>query len=128
MRRSISKPLSNDAFQRAISTGHIINAKPDAVAIAKVELSKVAVQVLLLAVLIHALHAALKNRIVAFDSVGVDDVRLTVPNVFIAGVLHSIMAGEDAAQRVVPSAFVGHHRSFFLNVSANDREQLRDAV
>ena len=43
-----------------------------AVAIAEIEFAKIAVQMLLAAMLIDALHAALEDRKVAFDGVGVD--------------------------------------------------------
>jgi hypothetical protein len=41
------------------------------------------VKVLLAAMLIDALHAALEDRIVAFDSVGVDRTLAFVANVFV---------------------------------------------
>ena len=65
----ISEALPNDATQRAVGAGHGVNAKLDAVAVAEIELREIAM--LLLAVLIDALHAALENRVVAFDGIGV---------------------------------------------------------
>src|ERR1700737_4762201 len=75
-RRSIGQTLADDAFQRASGTLHIIYAKSDALAIPEMEFRKVAVQMLLAAMLINALHAALEDRIVALDGVGGDDVTL----------------------------------------------------
>ena len=53
-------------------------AKRNAVAIPKIKLGKITVQMLLAAVLIHALHAALENRVVTFDRVRMDFNRANV--------------------------------------------------
>ncbi len=51
----MSEPRSDDAFQRAISTGNIVDAESNAVRVAEIELRKIAVQVLLCTMLIYAL-------------------------------------------------------------------------
>src|SRR5258707_15212980 len=61
MRRLISEPLSDDALQRAISAGNVIDAERNAIRVAKVKLGKVTVQMLFLAVLVYAFHAAFEN-------------------------------------------------------------------
>lgn len=50
----------------------VVDFESDTVVVAEVELSKVAVQVLLAAVLIDALHAALEDREVALDGARVN--------------------------------------------------------
>ena len=70
---SISEPLADDTFYRAFGALHIIYAKPDAIAIAEIKLRKIAVQMLLAAMLVDAFHAALEDRIVAFNGIGADN-------------------------------------------------------
>ena len=50
----------------------IVHAERDAVVVAEIKLRKIAVQVLLAAVLIDAAHAALEDREIVFNRVGVD--------------------------------------------------------
>ena len=69
--RLISQPLADDAFERAISALSVVDAEFDTVRISEIELREIAVKMLFAAVLIDALHAALEDRIVAFDRVGV---------------------------------------------------------
>lgn len=64
----------------------VINAKRDAVGIAEVELCKVAVQMLLRAMLMDAPHSALEDRIQTFDGVGVH-LHLLVANVLSAAII-----------------------------------------
>lgn len=65
------------AFNRCDGVGRsalVINAEGDTVIVAEFVLGKIAVQVLLGAMLIDALHAALEDAEYAFDGVGVDAV------------------------------------------------------
>ena len=70
--RSIGQTLALDAIQGFGCPLLIVNAEPDAVVVAEVELRQVAVQVLFLAVLIDAAHPSLEHAEVAFDGVGMD--------------------------------------------------------
>src|SRR5689334_13996249 len=72
----VGQPLPNDALQRLLGARHVIHTPRDAVAIAEIELREIAMQVLLFAVLVDALHAALEDRIEALNRVGGDDVTL----------------------------------------------------
>jgi hypothetical protein len=58
---SIGQTLSNDTLQCAVSAGTIIYAQRNAVAIAEIKLREIPMQMLLGAMLVHALHAALEN-------------------------------------------------------------------
>ena len=69
---AVGQPFADDALQSFYRAVLIVNAKRDAVGVAEVKLRQVAMQVLLLAMLIDALHAALENRIVALDRVSRD--------------------------------------------------------
>src|SRR5437588_858655 len=87
VRRSISKPLADDAFERKFGACGVVDPKRDAVRIPEIELCQISMQVLLFAMLIHAFHSAFEDRVVPFDGVGGDDVTLTlgeVPDVGVA--------------------------------------------
>jgi hypothetical protein len=49
--RSISKPLPRDALKGAISACCIVNSEPDTIVVAEIELGKIAMQMLLAAML-----------------------------------------------------------------------------
>ena len=72
VRRSIGEPLPDDTLQRALGAFGIIYAELDAIAMAKIEFSHIAVQVLLGAMLINAFHAALEYGIVSLCRVDAD--------------------------------------------------------
>jgi hypothetical protein len=78
----VGKPLSDHALQSAFGPLYVIAAKPNAVSITEIELRKIPMQMLFLAVLVDALHAALEDRKVAFHGVGVHDTE----HVFFCGV------------------------------------------
>jgi hypothetical protein len=66
--------------------------------------------------LIDALHSSLEDRIVALNRVGSD----IAANIFIALVVHGVVAGEVLAHFVVPATFVGIDRGFAVHVGADD--------
>lgn len=70
--RLIGQPLAFHALQKVIGALYVIDAKRDAIVIAKVELGEIAVQVIMRAMLIHTFHATLENREETFDGVGMD--------------------------------------------------------
>ncbi len=74
----VRQTLADDSTQRPICTLFVIDTPRHAVGIAEIELRQIAVQVLLAAMLVHALHAALENAVVAFNRVGAD--RTTSPS------------------------------------------------
>src|SRR5207248_1424242 len=70
-RSLIGQPLSLSPFDGAHRAHHVVNAKGDAVAVPKIELTQVAVQVAIAAMLVDAAHPAFEDREEAFDRVGV---------------------------------------------------------
>ena len=61
-----------DTTQEGVSASHVIHAKGNAVVIAEIKLSEIAVQMLLAAMLVGAFHAALEDAEIVLDGVGVD--------------------------------------------------------
>src|SRR5579883_54 len=136
VRRPIGQALADDALHGAFGALHVIYAQPNAIAIAEVELRKVAVQVLFLAMLIDTLHAALKNRVVALNGVGVDRLNVElvaldpelIANVLFRTMLHGLVASEVVRNIVVVLGFVGHDGRFARNVLAHDRHDVGDRI
>jgi len=131
----IGEPLSDDACNGAAGSLYVVYAQPDAIGIAEIELREITVQVLFLAMLIDALHAALEDRIVAFNRIGMDrfDVQPVgfvdpsfVANVLIFAVRDRAVTGKFIANAVVVLGLIGHHGRFARNVVAKDRRDVAD--
>ena len=90
MRHSIGQPLSNDALQRRLGPLDVAAAQRDPVIVPKIELGNVAMQVLLGAMLIDALHAALEDAVIVLDGVRVD----LAADVLLGAVDREIVGGE----------------------------------
>jgi hypothetical protein len=118
--RSIGETLSNDTFDCALGAFHVIYAEPNAIGIAEIEFAQVAVQMPFAAMLVDTLHAALEDRIVAFNCVGVDDPTHVFADAVIDGLMHPIFFPE----RAVSLPIIANDESFLGNVGADDREQL----
>ena len=101
----ISEPLADRTPQREIGACHIIYAEPHPIGIAEVEFREVPVQMLLCAMLIDAFHATFEHAEIAFDSIGVDGIRLAarehhrigVAHIFILAVTNRRMASKVTA-------------------------------
>lgn len=94
--------------------------------IAEIELRQIAVQMLLGAVLVDALHAALKDGIVSLYGVGADDAIAFVTDVLLVGVFDGLVAGKAAADLGIPRRFVSHQPGLARDVGANDWPQRRN--
>src|ERR1700729_1832529 len=115
-RPRVSEALSNDTLDCSLSALHVVNTKTDAIAIAEIELRKIAVQMAFAAMLVNALHAAFEDRIESFDGIGMD-----VPaNVFLAAMVHALVAGKFSADLKILAGFIGHQCGFFGDVRTND--------
>ena len=93
MSRSICEALADDATDRTFGALLIIDAEPNAVVIAEIELRQITVKVLLRTVLVDALHAALEDAEHAFDRIGVDRNAVFVADVFTGRVADGFMTG-----------------------------------
>ena len=93
MRRLIGEAFSDDAFHQLIGAGCVSNTKRNTVIEAKIELGKIAVQVLLRTVLISALHSAFKYGKVSFNAVSGH----VTSHVFFGPVFHGFMLGKCQA-------------------------------
>ena len=86
--RLLATPLI--AISRAFG---IVKAERDPIVIAKIELAEIPLQVFLADVMIDAVDAALEDREIALNSVGVG----ISANVFLGGMVDYLMAGEARA-------------------------------
>ena len=128
--RLISQALPDDALQRASARCNIVNAELHAIAVAEIKFGQIPMQMLLFAVLIDAFHAALEDRIVALDGVGVM-VRRLRDGIFVLG-YGSQSHGRQSRRRLRIGRLVGHdprsrrrwrgNRHRFGNGGAGDME------
>src|SRR5262249_46131640 len=78
--------------------------------------------------LVHALHAALEDRVVTLDRIGVngvDDELIALdcklmPHIFVGAMLDGLVAGKLTAQCRIPSRLVRHQCAFLGDVVAHD--------
>jgi hypothetical protein len=80
-------------------------------------------QMLLAAMLIHAFHATLEDRIIALDGVGMN----LAAYIFIRFVTDAFMARKVISEREIMAAFVGHHRGVFRNIGLNNWNDISGA-
>src|SRR4051812_43939597 len=100
----IRQPLAFDSLNRGFGPVNIAVAQADSVIVAEIKFRKIAVQVLLFAVLINAARAALEDGERPFDGVGVN----VAANVFFDAMLHGLMRSEMSVRASVEFAFVRH--------------------
>ena len=117
---SIHQPLANRTGERGISALHVVHAQLGAVAVAEVELSHVAVEVLLAAMLVDALHAALEHAVEALDGVRVGQTA-HILTLAVAGV---VVSGKVLAEGGILAGFVGHHMRAGRHVRLDDRQKV----
>lgn len=108
---STGQPLADCAANRLIGALLIINPKRDSVAIAEIEFGKVAVQMALVAVLIHADHSALEDGEEALGAVHMG----FAARPFRGCVIYAAVSREAPPDRAIGVAFVGHQ--FAVGVS-----------
>jgi hypothetical protein len=80
-----------DTIQCAVSAGNVTNTTLDAVAVTEVELGEIAVQMPLLAMLVHTLHTALENAVLAFNGVRRNEPVGLAANVLVVGVFDGVV-------------------------------------
>ena len=119
----VGQALSDDAFYGALGSFHVIYAKSDTIGIAEIKFRQITVQVLFLAVLISAFHAAFEDRVVALDRVRVN----VAAHVFVFAVIDGVVARKFAADLAIVGCFIGHEGSFVRDVRLNDRRNVGNA-
>src|SRR5205823_6419365 len=102
-------------------------AKPHAIGIAEVEFRQVAVQMLLATMLVNADHAALEDRVEAFDGIGVNSALALIPNIFLIAVTNGAVTGKLLPYAVVNVGLIGHEVGFTGDVLAHNRDDARNA-
>lgn len=115
--RFIGQALPNDTTERVICAFVIVSAERLTVAVAEIELGHVAVEMLLGAMLVHALHAPLEDAEIAFDGVGVH----VAATILTDAVAHELMLAEGADQIAVLARFIGVDGGLCDDVLAEDR-------
>jgi hypothetical protein len=121
--RLISEPLADDAHKGALGALNVIYAKANAIAIPKIELGKIAMQMAFAAMLVNAFHAAFEHAVEAFNGVGVN----LAATIFPFAMVHTFMLGELASDRFVMTPFIGHQARLLADVGAHDAFNVRPA-
>jgi hypothetical protein len=109
MERSATVVLGHGAKQGAVRPLRVANSKGDAVAVAKVKLSHVAMKVLLPSRLIEAAHSTLEDGEEALDDVGVD----FAPPIFASAVADVVVTGEVVREFLVLTSLIGEDDGFW---------------
>jgi hypothetical protein len=121
----VGEALAFDAAQYLLSAVSVIHTKSDACIVSEIELGKVAVEMLFLAVLVGAAHAALEHGEIALDRVCVDHGSpFWVLGILALAVVNAIMAGEAAEPILVELGSIGHHRRLFGDIGLDDGDYL----
>src|SRR5579885_149466 len=122
--RLIGEPLADHALQQAFGALGIVHAKRDAVVVAEIKLRQIAVQMIVAAMLIDALHAALEHGEEAFDGVGMH-AAIGARDVLTFAVTGELVIREVIAQTPILTCLIGQHSRFRMDVCLQDREQGR---
>jgi hypothetical protein len=80
------------------------------------------VQVLFLAVLVNALHAALEHRVVVFNGVAVD----VSAHIFVLLMCDRAVLSKLFSDGAIVVRLVSHEAAFAADILANDRHDVRD--
>jgi hypothetical protein len=115
----VREPLALHAEQGRLSASGIINAQRDPVVVTELEFRQITAQVLLIAMLIDALHAALEKSEEALDSVGVNS-GILKRDILANAVVDGAVAGSFLANLDIVLCFIGHQPRLVSNALAND--------
>ena len=113
----IGETLAADALKRSGSTVGVVEAERLARVPAEVELSRVALKVLLADAVEGAIEPALEDRKAGLDRVG----RHVAARVFLDRVVHDFMRREVRAKLLVHAGLIGHQASLLGDLSTQDR-------
>lgn len=115
----IGQPLALGADDGEIGALGVVNAKLDAVAVPEIELTEIPLQVGFGDVLINAVDAALEDRKVALDGVGVG----VAPDVFLGAVVDGLVRSEVPADAGIDRRLVAHEAAVHVGVAPEDGPQ-----
>ena len=110
--RSMGQPLTHDTANHTLSALNIVDTKSDAVAVPEAKFAEITVQVVLGAVLVYSLHAALENREVSLNGVGMSE----SAHPFLCGMVDGFMGGKPLSDIAVSPQFVGHQSALGVGV------------
>lgn len=116
--RSIGEPLADDTLEGIGRPFGIVHAKGNPVVVSEVELGKVAVQMLLADMVEGAGDAALQDREVTLDGVGVN----VATDIFLDAVVDGLMAEVPVHMAVLPS-IVGDEQGLVIDLGHEDRAE-----
>jgi hypothetical protein len=111
----IRETLAHDSFDCSLGTLHVIYAKADTIAIAKIVLREISVEMLLAAMLIDADHAALEDRKEAFRSIGVC-VTANILASAASAMIYGLVVGKSLTNLAIDAALVNHQSAFSISV------------
>ena len=114
----IGEPFADEPRKDAVGARHVIATKGNAVAVAEIELREIAVQMLLAAVLIDALHPAFEDAEKALNRVRVDAAASILADTMIDA---TVTLPFDA---LVNGVFVAQQPRFRRDIGADDRLNL----
>lgn len=113
----VGEALASDTLQGGVEAHRIAHAKLRAIAVAEVKFRKIAVQVLLAAMLIDAAHAALEDEEAALDGVR----EHVAAHLLSSGVIDDLMAGERLADGLVDFGLISDQTGFLGDVRLHNR-------
>ena len=113
----IGEALAFDPAQSNQGALNVSDAKPNTVAVAEVKFREVAVQVLLTATLVDALHAALEHALEAFNGVRMHGAN----HVFALAVTGKGVLGKVLVQVGILAGFIGNNRRAGQHIGLDDR-------
>src|SRR5712692_6059261 len=117
----ICQSLSDDAIQRLRRAHLISNTKGYALVVAEIEFGQVAFEVLLADMVISAINAALEDRKVSLNRVGM---RIAT-HILASAMIDRTVLGKFATDLLSCAALVGHDMSVGMDLSLNNRTQVR---
>src|SRR5689334_22152101 len=117
VRPSIGQPLALGALDRLLGALAVFDAECLAHVVAELEFGQIAVQVLLAAVLIDALHPALENREVSLDGVRVL-LGIVETDILAGRMVHRAVTGVLGANLRVEPALVRHELALLVGADA----------
>jgi hypothetical protein len=123
VRRPVGQSLAYNALERGNSALLVVYAQSDAIVIAEVELSDIAMQMLLAAVLVNVLYAALEHAVEALNGVRM----IVATDVFALTVAGETVGREVLVQMGILASLIGHNRRAGQHVGFDDRQQVGGA-